>query len=246
VALGARAASRWIERSTVSQTTSLQERISEDEPPQDADLATESQAGGQHDWAEEARLVIARLERVTGRDVSRLVSLARTLGEGIDLHGKELDILSWSAALFDLGMLSVPEDVVAKGGTLEGEDLEEIRRHPITGAEMILDISQRLGRVAEAARTHHEHWDGHGYPNGLNGYEIPLHGRILAIVDTYDALTSVRPLRRGVFTETGARDYLESQRGKRFDPTLVDVFLTEIGQGDRRPQGAKMVRRRKS
>lgn len=203
------------------------------------------QTATQHDWADEARLVIARLEHTTGRDVSRLVELARMLGEGIDLQGKELDILSWSAALYDIGMLAVPEDVVAKGGTLEGDDLSEIRRHPMTGAEMILDISPRLGRVAEASRTHHEHWDGHGYPAGLAGYEIPLHGRILAIVDTYDALTSVRPLRRGVFTEAGARQYLESQKGKRFDPTLVGVFLAVLEPGDRRARGAKLLRRRK-
>jgi putative two-component system response regulator len=205
--------------------------------------STESQTSGQHDWAEEARLVIARLEQATGRDVSRLVALARSLGEAIDLQGKELDILSWSAALYDLGMLSVPEEVVAKTGTLEGDDLEEIRRHPLVGADMILDISPRLGRVAEAARTHHEHWDGHGYPAGLSGYEIPLHGRILAIVDTYDALTSARPLRRGVFTEAGARQYLDAQRGKRFDPTLVGVFLSELASADK-PSSSKSRRRR--
>src|SRR5271166_4390959 len=127
----------------MSQTTSLQDRVSEHEPPQgtgsDAGVAApEGQTSGQHDWAEEARLVIARLERTTGCDISRIVALARTLGESIDLQGKELDILSWAAALYDLGMLSVPEDVRAKGGTLEGDDLTEIRRHPITGAEMIL------------------------------------------------------------------------------------------------------------
>lgn len=232
----------------MSQTTSLQDRVSGDDAPASeagaAGVPAAGKAGGHHDWADEARLVIARLERSSGRDVSRIVSLARALGEGIDLQGKELDILSWSAALYDVGMLSVPEDVVGKGGTLEGEDLSEIQRHPISGAEMILDISPRLGRVAEAARTHHEHWDGHGYPGRLAGYEIPLHGRILAIVDTYDALTSPRPIRRGVFTESGARDYVESQKGKRFDPTLVGVFLSELEPDDRRARGSKLRRRK--
>ncbi len=232
----------------MSQTASLQERLLGDEVPslQYTEPASEASAGSQHDWADEARLVVARLERATGRDVGRLVSAARALGEAIELQGRELDILSWSAALYDLGMLAVPEEIVAKGGTLEGEDLTEIRRHPVAGGEMIMDISPRLGRVAEAARSHHEHWDGRGYPNGLSGYEIPLHGRILAIVDVYDALTSPRPLRRGVFTEAGARDYIEAQGGRRFDPALVKAFLSEIEPDRANARGGKLLRRRKA
>lgn len=193
-------------------------------------------------WADGARELVARFEEQTGRDVDRAVATARSFGQALGLEPKELELLIWSAALYDVGMLTVPDDVMSKGGRLEGGDLHQIRRHPLASAEMILEISPRLDRVAEAARTHHEHWDGQGYPAGLAGHEIPLHGRILAIVDTYDALTNFRPVRQGVFTDAAAREYLEVERAKRFDPSLVSTFLGEIDPSDRR----RPARRRKA
>ena len=222
----------------MSQSTSFDERSLTDGGPSAPSLQVVP------DWMDAARGLAARFEEVTGRSPSRSLAVARDLAAKLGLAGPELGLLEWSVALYDVGMLSVPGDVVGKGGCLDGGDLAHIRRHPTASAEMILRISSSLAPVAAAARSHHEHWDGRGYPDGLSGHEIPLHGRILALADTYDALTSFRPLRQGVFTDSAVREYFMAESGKRFDPSLVSAFLGPHADDERR--SARALRRRKA
>ena len=101
-----------------------------------------------------------------------------------------------------------------------------MRRHPVVGAEILLAVSDRLGPVADAVRSHHERWDGTGYPDGRAGSAIPLYGRILAVVDVFDAVTSPRHYRARCLDELEARALLVAESGTHFDADVVRAYLS--------------------
>jgi HD-GYP domain-containing protein (c-di-GMP phosphodiesterase class II) len=106
---------------------------------------------------------------------------------------------------------------------------------------LLLSISANLAPVASAVRAHHEWWDGTGYPDGLRGERIPLLGRVIAVVDVYDALTHERAYRQGRFTPEEARRMLETGRGSHFDPSLVPVYLRILDARDGEAEGARVA-----
>jgi diguanylate cyclase (GGDEF)-like protein len=147
------------------------------------------------------------------------VELARTLG----LSGDELEAIRAAALLRDIGKLAVPDHILAKPGPLTPEEIEKVKCHPRAGAE-IIGVVPFPYPVAPLILSHHERWDGTGYPDGLRGADIPLGARVLAVVDSYDALVSTRPYHSAAAPEAAA-SVLRQEAGRRLDPVAVEAFL---------------------
>lgn len=150
-----------------------------------------------------------------------------------EMRDLDIDALVSSARLHDLGKIALPDSVLNKLGSLTLEEFQLMQTHTVVGETVIDKILSRIGddpflRNAKSfASCHHERWDGSGYPRGLRELEIPIQGRILAIVDVYDALTSDRQYKRKQ-TEEEVIEIIRSNRGKLFDPLIVDAFLDVI------------------
>jgi HD-GYP domain-containing protein (c-di-GMP phosphodiesterase class II) len=164
----------------------------------------------------------------TGAHLKRIGALsalfARLLGQGPE----EEELLRNSSPLHDIGKIAIPESVLNKPGKLSPGDFEVIKRHTVIGHELLKDSESRyLVQGALIALTHHERWDGGGYPQGLAGGAIPLPGRIVSVVDVFDALVSDRPY-KPAWTREAALDYIVSQGERQFDPLLVSLFQSHI------------------
>jgi putative nucleotidyltransferase with HDIG domain len=150
------------------------------------------------------------------------LKLARAMG----IEGDDLDHYRRGALLHDIGKMAVPDSILLKPGPLTDEEWEVMRQHPIYAVEMLHAIPF-LRPALDIPRYHHEKWDGSGYPYGLKGEEIPLAGRIFAVVDVWDALCSDRPYRSAIPPEE-ARQIIQQESGSHFDPRIVEVFLSEV------------------
>ena len=141
-----------------------------------------------------------------------------------------------ASAMHDIGKIGIPDSILLKPGRLEPEEWEIMKTHAAIGASILAGSASPLLQAAETiARTHHERWDGNGYPAGLRGKEIPLEGRICAVCDVYDALVSDRPYKSS-WTREAAMAEIAQQRGKHFDPAVADAFLTLAArEGDAPP-----------
>ncbi len=140
--------------------------------------------------------------------------------ENIDEKFKEE--LETAGLLHDIGKIGIAENILCKPGKLSEEEFNIIKTHPEKGKRLLNNI-KKLNCVSEWLNSHHERWDGKGYPKGLQGEEIPISSRIIAIADTYDAMTSSRSYRQALSHEV-ARDEILKSRGTQFDPSLVDIF----------------------
>lgn len=176
-----------------------------------------------------ARLVSERDKETSGH-CERVAHNCVVVGRAMNLHGNTLKLLYWSGLLHDLGKLGVPEAILQKPGKLTTEEFEEVKRHAALGAELLLSVSQDFGPLASTIRSHHERWDGRGYPDGLMGEEIPLLARILAVVDVFEAVTSARPYHRPL-SLVEARDLIRDGLGTHFDPRIATLFLHEEAAG---------------
>ena len=164
----------------------------------------------------------------TGLHVIRMSHFARILGLAAGMTEAEADDLLHAAPMHDVGKIGIPDRILQKPGPLDPDEWKIMQSHATIGAEIIGDHpSGMLALARNIALTHHEKWDGSGYPKGLSGADIPLEGRITAIADVFDALTSVRPYKKA-WTEEEALDFLVKQKGKHFDPNLVDLFLGQM------------------
>ncbi len=161
----------------------------------------------------------------TGAHLRRIGSLSVLLTRLLGLGEEQEKLIRDSAPLHDIGKLAVPESILLKPGKLSAEETEKMKQHTLFGHELLKGArSIYLIEGAKIALTHHEKWDGTGYPAGLKGEDIPLSGRIVSIVDVIDALTSARPYKEAWSFES-VRDYIVEQRGKHFDPRLADLVL---------------------
>ncbi|MEH6436998.1 response regulator [Massilia sp. DD77] len=164
----------------------------------------------------------------TGLHVIRMSHFARVLGIAAGLTEAEADDLLHAAPMHDVGKIGIPDRVLQKPGPLDAEEWKVMQSHVNIGAEIIGEHADGMLAVARnIALTHHEKYDGSGYPNGLKGEQIPLEGRICAIADVFDALTSVRPYKKA-WSEDEAIDFLRQQKAKHFDPVLVDLFIEQM------------------
>jgi len=164
----------------------------------------------------------------TGLHVIRMSHFSRILGLAAGMTESEADDLLHAAPMHDVGKIGIPDRILQKPGPLDPDEWKIMQSHAVIGAEIIGEHERGVLALArQIALTHHEKWDGGGYPNGLVGEEIPLVGRICAIADVFDALTSVRPYKTA-WTEEEAVEFLQRQRGHHFDPALVDLFIAQL------------------
>src|SRR5450830_261122 len=164
----------------------------------------------------------------TGMHVIRMSHYARLLGVAAGMNEAQADDLLHAAPMHDVGKIGIPDRILQKPAKLDAEEWAIMQSHATIGADIIGEHPHGMLRLARnIALSHHEKWDGSGYPNGLAGEAIPLEGRIVAIADVFDALTSVRPYKAAWPVEE-AVEFLREQRGRHFDPVLVDLFLTQL------------------
>lgn len=164
---------------------------------------------------------------ITSQHCRKAAEYAICLGQNLDLTTQEIEQLSQAAFLHDVGKIKVPDAILLKSSALTAEEYEVIKCHPKWGADMIEDEApENIHRkdVAEIIRHHHERYDGKGYPEGLPSEKIPFFAQIIAIVDAFDAMTSNRPYRPAM-TVGKAKGILMDERGKQFNPWLVDKFV---------------------
>jgi putative nucleotidyltransferase with HDIG domain len=186
----------------------------------------ESQRARERSYVEAVGAVVtaadARDHETTGhsfRVALYAVSLARAMG----LHGEQLKAIEWGALLHDVGKMVVPDEILRKMGPLTDEEWHIMKQHPTWGFDMLAEVSFLQAASLDIIYSHHERWDGQGYPRGIAGETIPLSARIFAVVDTYDAITSDRPYRRA---RPHAFAVAELQRvaGQQLDPSVVEAF----------------------
>lgn len=168
----------------------------------------------------------------TGMHLMRMSRMCSALARELGRDGRWVEMLEVASPLHDVGKIGIPDSVLLKPGRLDDAELKVMRRHPQIGGQIIPEDSADVIRMAKRiALTHHERWDGAGYPAGLKGEEIPLEGRIAAICDVYDALLSERPYKEP-WTQDAALTYLRDNSGRHFDPDLVATFLEMAPQMD--------------
>lgn len=155
----------------------------------------------------------------------RVRAYARVIGEELGLDRDALDRLNWAALLHDVGKLAVSARILGKDGPPTDEEWDELRRHPEEGMRMAAPLTSWLGVWGEAIGDHHERWDGGGYPCGLSGDAISLGGRIVAVADVFDVLTSHRPYARAVSRDAALAEITRSS-GSQFDPEVVRALLS--------------------
>jgi len=167
--------------------------------------------------------VIEARDPYTAGHVDRVRRLALSLGFALNWNAEEIAILEFGAVLHDIGKIMVPRYVLTKAGALDDEEWEVMRQHPQVGAQMLEGVNH-LRLAIPYVLYHHEWWNGRGYPFRLKDADIPSEGRLLAIVDAFDAMTSDRPYRKGL-SVADALVEIQKNSGVYFDPEMVEVFL---------------------
>ena len=161
----------------------------------------------------------------SGQSIIRMSHYAAMLGRAIGLDEETVDTLFHAAPLHDIGKIGIPESILRKPGPLDDEEWRTMKEHTTIGALIIGKHEDPLLEMARViAWTHHEKWDGSGYPQGLEGEDIPLAGRIVAVADVFDSLTSVRPY-KGAWETDKAFDLIRKAAGTHFELRLVEAFL---------------------
>jgi putative nucleotidyltransferase with HDIG domain len=158
----------------------------------------------------------------------RVTEYSLMLGKAYGLDKDSLEQLELTSLLHDIGKIGIPDKILKKPGRLTKDEFDSMKDHPVKSAEMLSDISS-LKRIAPYVKAHHERFDGKGYPEGLKGQQIPLFARILLIADTFDAMTSNRPYRKGLDFEATIQE-LRKCSGTQFDPELVEIFINCINK----------------
>jgi HD-GYP domain-containing protein (c-di-GMP phosphodiesterase class II) len=147
---------------------------------------------------------------------------ASTIARDMGLNDSQMEALQFGSILHDIGKIYIPESVLQKPGSLDDEEWDVMKMHPVIGADLIKDISY-LAPAIPVIRHHHERWDGKGYPDGLVGEAIPLEARIVAVADSLDAMTTER-VYQSTCTSQEAYDKILSCSGTLYDPGVIDVF----------------------
>ncbi len=162
----------------------------------------------------------------TGMHVVRISKSTGIIARAMGLPQHDVELIEQASPMHDIGKIGIPDRILLKPGKLEGEEWLTMQSHSLLGANILDDDkndSELLKMAAEIALTHHERWDGKGYPSGLQGEEIPLYTRITTVCDVFDALTSRRPY-KDPWSNEKALQYIKSQSGSAFDPKIVTCF----------------------
>lgn len=166
----------------------------------------------------------------THEHIIRMSNYSRLIAVRLGLPHDECELLLRAAPLHDIGKIGTPDHILLKPGKLTPEEFEIMKQHTVIGQRILANSSSPILRAgAEIAYSHHEKFDGTGYPQGLKGHDIPLYGRIVAVADVFDALTSERPYKKAWDLER-ACELLRSNSGKHFDPVCVEAFFDVWGE----------------
>jgi putative nucleotidyltransferase with HDIG domain len=175
---------------------------------------------------------LRRRDAATGAHTKDVAQMAEWVAEAMRLTPREREELRHVALLHDLGKVAIPDAILLKDGPLTDGEWEIVRRHPAIGARMVATTGE-LGHLSAGIRSHHERWDGTGYPDGLRGRQIPVASRIVAVCDAFHAMTSDRPYRAALTIEQ-ALDELEASSGTQLDPEIVGIVLHRYARTRRR------------
>ena len=162
----------------------------------------------------------------TGMHVIRMSNYARLLAKAAGMDERAVELVFNATPMHDVGKIGIPDSIMLKPGKLTDEEWVIMKTHPAIGAGIIGDPndSDLLKMAVTVAMTHHEKWNGQGYPKGLSGEDIPIEGRITAVADVFDALTSVRPYKKA-WSVDDAIDLMKREAGEHFDPELIPLFI---------------------
>jgi putative two-component system response regulator len=179
----------------------------------------------------------------TGKHTHRVGDLSVTIAQRLGLPGPQVELLRLAAPLHDVGKIAIADATLSKPGKLSTAEFAHVKTHTTLGAQMLADSPfPLLALAAESALTHHEKWDGSGYPAGLIGGAIPISGRIIAVADVFDALTHSRPY-KPAWSAADAITEMRHQSGRHFDPQVFDAFLSSKpgGRFTRSPRPGAVV-----
>lgn len=166
----------------------------------------------------------------------RVADYSVMIAQKADFTTETIDLLRKSALLHDIGKIGIRDDVLLKDGKLDDYEFAQIKQHPVIGANILeqVNLPEDLQPLLPGVKHHHERFDGKGYPEGLSGDNIPLFGRLMAVADAYDAMTSDRPYRKGMSSEK-ALSIIEEGKGTQWDPYFAEVFLELMGKKEEVP-----------
>lgn len=161
----------------------------------------------------------------TGLHATRISLYTAALSRQMGLDDEQVESISHASLLHDVGKIGIPDDILLSPRRLTPEEMDQVKKHTLIGAEMLDNNDFDILKLArDIALSHHERWDGSGYPHGLVGEEIPAAAQIVAVADVFDALTSVRPYKKA-WTIDAAKDYIQEQSGLQFAPAMVEKFM---------------------
>lgn len=167
--------------------------------------------------------IIQAKDSYTAKHSKDVQTYAEAFATHLGIRGYEFKNISHGAALHDIGKIGIPDNILNSNKTLTDEQYAKLKEHPEIGCKLLQQMPAFSGPVSKIVKHHHEHWDGTGYPSGLSGDKIPLGSRIVAILDSYDAMTTDRPYRKGMPKEA-AIERLQEGAGKQWDPSLIKEF----------------------
>ena len=200
--------SRWLERRVAEATSEIRMRERET-------LLRLARAGEYRD-------------EETGNHIIRMAKYSRIIAEEIGLSRDDAEVIEMAAPMHDIGKIGIRDDILLKPGKLTPEEFEIMKTHTIIGHDILKDSPSKFLQMGGViALGHHEKFDGSGYPYGKKGDEIPIEARIVAVADVFDALVSERPYKNAWSTQA-ALEYMESHRGRHFDPEALDAFKSQI------------------
>ena len=164
----------------------------------------------------------------TGEHIARMSQYSKLLALEFGMGEQQAELLRQAAPMHDVGKIGIPDAILLKPGRLSPDEFDHMKQHAAIGAQILANSSSPLLQLAhKLAIEHHEKWDGSGYPNGLKGEQISVEGRIVAIADVFDALTSKRPYKEAWGVEE-ALEHMQAQAGKHFDPHLINLFVNKL------------------
>ena len=167
-------------------------------------------------------------DKITALHIERMSEYAAILARGLTLAPGDVELIQHASRMHDVGKIGIPDAILRKPSGLDAAEWQVMRQHTKIGDRILAGSQSRLLQAGQLiAMSHHEWWDGSGYPTGLRGDAIPFWGRICAVADAFDAITSERPYKHA-FSNDEAYEILLAERGTRFDPRVVDVFFERI------------------
>jgi putative nucleotidyltransferase with HDIG domain len=205
------------------------QRLRSEELEQLVSRRTSELEASQLEMLERLAIVAEFRDDDTGQHTSRVGELAAQMALRLGWNALKVDQLRLAARLHDIGKIAIPDEILHKPGKLTDDEWALMREHPQTGAQMLAGSEAELMSLArEVCLSHHERWNGRGYPFGLAGDAIPMSGRIVSVADAFDALTSPRPYKEA-WSRTRAIEEIRAHAGEQFDPHVVEVFLEIVG-----------------